>query len=77
MVFKKHLLVVLFVLVAIAGSLFAIFTFLATMSFGGTLGVVLFLSVTTLVIAGYMLGFMALAFLTILVVSNYLRRRSK
>jgi len=75
--FKKQLLVLLLVLASIAGSLFAIFTFLATMSFGGTLGLVLFLMVTALLIAGYMLGFMLFAFLAILFLSNYWSRRSK
>ena len=75
--FKKQLLVILLVLASIAGSIFAIFTFLATMSFGGTLGLVLFLVVTTLLIAGYMLGFMLLAFLAILFLSNYWPKRSK
>ena len=55
--FKKQLLVLLLALASIAGSLYAILTFLATMSFGGALGLVLFLMVTALLIAGYMLGF--------------------
>ncbi len=76
-VFKKQLLVVVLVLAAIAGSLFGIFTFLATMSFGETLGVVLFLMVSALLMAGYMLGFMVLALLTILLLSNYWSRRGK
>ncbi|MFI5450387.1 MAG: hypothetical protein ACHQ03_11560 [Candidatus Bathyarchaeia archaeon] len=75
--FKKQLLVVLLVLASIAGSLFAIFTLLATMSFGGTLGLVLFLMVTALLIAGYMLGFMVFAFLAILFLAKYWSRRSK
>lgn len=76
-VFKKQLLVVLLVLAAIAGSLLVIFTFLATMSFGESLGVVLFLMVTTLLIAGYMLGFIVVAFLAISLLSNYWLKRSK
>ena len=75
--FKKQLLFLLLVLALIAGSLFTIFTFLATMSFGGTLGLVLFLLVTALLITGYMLGFMALAFLAILFLTNYWPRRNK
>ena len=75
--FKKQLLVLLLVLASIAGSLYAIFTFLAAMSFDGTLGLVLFLMVTALLIAGYMLGFMLFAFLAILFLSNYWSRRSK
>ena len=75
--FAKQLLFLLLVLALIAGSLFTIFTFLATMSFDGTLGLVLFLLVTALVIAGYVLGFMVLAFLAILFLTNYWSRRSK
>jgi len=75
--FKKQLLVLLLALASIAGSLYAIFTFLATMSFDGTLGLVLFLMVTALLIAGYMLGFMLFAFLAILFLSNYWPKSSK
>ena len=75
--FTKQLLFLLVILALIAGSLFTIFTFLATMSFGGALGLVLFLLVTALVVAGYVLGFMVLAFLAILVLTNYWSRRSK
>ena len=75
--FAKQLLFLLLVLALIAGSLFTIFTFLATMSFDGTLGLVLFLLVTALVIAGYVLGFIVLAFLAILFLTNYWSRRSK
>ncbi len=75
--FKKQLLVLLLALASIAGSLYAILTFLATMSFGGALGLVLFLMVTALLIAGYMLGFIVFAFLAILFLSNYWPRRSK
>ena len=74
---KRQLLFLLLVLASIAGSLFTIFTFLATTSVSATLGLVLFLLVTALLIAGYMLGFMALAFLAILFLTNYWSRRSK
>ena len=75
--FNKQLLLLLLVLALIAGSLFTIFTFLATTSVGATLGLVLFLLVTALLIAGYMLGFVALAFLAILFLTNYWSRHSK
>ena len=75
--FTKQLLFLLIVLALIAGSLFTVFTFLATMSFGGALGLVLFLLVTALLIAGYILGFVVLAFLAILFLTNYWSRRSK
>ena len=51
---------VLFVLAAIAGSLFAIFSFLATAQVGETLALVLFLVVGGLLIAAYMVGLMVL-----------------
>ncbi|MGA2628132.1 MAG: hypothetical protein ABSF63_13855 [Candidatus Bathyarchaeia archaeon] len=75
--FEKQLLFLLLFLASIVGSLFAIFTFLATSSFGGTLGLVLFLLVSALLIAGYMLGFMVFAFLAIWFLTNYWSRRSK
>jgi len=75
--FKKQLLFLLLALASIAGSLFTIFTFLATVSIGETLGLVLFLLVTALLITGYMLGFMAVAFLATLFLTNYWSRRSK
>ena len=75
--FNKQLLLLLLVLALIAGSLFTIFTFLATTSVGATLGLVLFLLVTALLIAGYMLGFTVLAFLAILFLTNYWSRHGK
>jgi hypothetical protein len=56
------LVYLLLILVVIAGSLAAIFTFLATAQFGETLGFALFLAVSGLLIAGYMVGLMVLGF---------------
>ncbi len=75
--FRKQLLSLLLALASIAGSLFAIFIFLSTMSFGATLGAVLFLVVAALLLAGYMMGFMAVAFLAILFLTIYWSQRSK
>jgi hypothetical protein len=59
-------------LAAIAGSLFMIFTYLASSTFSELVGPLVFLLVTGLLIAGYMLGFMALAFVGILLLTKYL-----
>jgi hypothetical protein len=75
--FKKQLLFLLLILAAIAGSLFTTFTFLATTSFGETLGLTLFLLVTVLLIVGYMVGFAVFAFLAILFLTNCWSRRAK
>ena len=75
--FKKQLLLLLLVLASIAGSLFAIFTFLAMMSFGRVTGLALFLLVTALLIAGYMLAFMALAFLAILLLTRHWQKSGR
>ncbi len=75
--FERQLLFFLLLLASIVGSLFAIFTFLATSGFGATLGLVLFLLVSALLIAGYMLGFMVFAFLVIWFLTNYWSRRRK
>ena len=50
----------LLVLAAVAGSLFTIFSFIATTQVGEELALVLFLAVAGLLIVGYMLGLMAL-----------------
>jgi hypothetical protein len=76
-IFKKQLLFLLLVLASIAGALFTIFTFLATMSFGRATGLALYLLVNALLIGGYMVGFMVLAFLAILFLTKYWSGRSK
>jgi hypothetical protein len=58
--------------VAIAGSLFAIFSFLSTAQFGEAVGLVLFLSVAVLLIAGYMVGLIVLG-LAIVPVAKFVR----
>ena len=60
---KKEFVYLLLVLVAIAGALFTVFTFLATVAVGEVIGAVLFLVVTALLIGGYMVGLMAFALL--------------
>jgi ABC-type antimicrobial peptide transport system permease subunit len=74
---NKHLLFLLLSLGAIAGCLFTIFVFLATMTFGRATGLALFLLVTALLIAGYVLAFMLLAFLAILLLTRYWQKPSK
>jgi hypothetical protein len=58
---KKEFGYLLLVLAAIAGSLFMIFTFLATAEVSEATGVVLFLVVAGLLMGGYMAGLMVLA----------------
>jgi len=50
------------VLLLILGSLFALFTFLATTTMSEALGVILFVVVAGLLIGAYMVGLMVLAF---------------
>ena len=57
---EKGLVYLLLVLAVIAGALVSIFSFLATAQFGEILGIVLFLTVAALLIAGYMVGLMVL-----------------
>ncbi len=57
---KKDFGYLLLVLAAIAGLLVAIFSFLATAQFGEMLGLVLFLAVGGLLLAGYGVGLMFL-----------------
>jgi ABC-type multidrug transport system permease subunit len=59
--YKKEFGYLLLVLAAIAGSLFVIFTFLATVEVSEAMGVVLFLVVAGLLMGGYMAGLMILA----------------
>ena len=58
---KKEFAYLLLVLAAIAGSLFMIFTFLATVEVSEAIGVVLFLVVAGLLMGGYMVGLMVIA----------------
>jgi hypothetical protein len=58
------------VLVAIAVSLFTIFSLLVTAAVSESLALVLFLIVAGLLIAGYMVGLMVLAFLAIVTISK-------
>jgi len=74
---NRHLLILLLSLGAIAGSLFTIFIFISTMTFGRATGLALFLLVTALLIAGYMLAFMLLAFLAILLLTRYWQKSRK
>ena len=57
---KSDLVYLVIVLAAIAGSLFTVFTFLATTQVGETLALVLFLAVGGLLVMGYMVGLMIL-----------------
>ena len=60
---KKNLVYLLIVLAAIAGSLITIFTFLATVQVGEAIALALFLAVSALLIAGYVVGLMVIGLL--------------
>jgi hypothetical protein len=62
------------VLAGVAGLLFIIFNFLGTSQLNEAMGLILFLSITGLLIAGYALGFTVLAFLTIFVLTRFWQR---
>ena len=74
---NKHLLILILSLGGIAGSLFTIFVFISTMTFGRATGLALFLLVTALLIAGYMLAFMLLAFLAISLLTRHWQKSRK
>jgi VIT1/CCC1 family predicted Fe2+/Mn2+ transporter len=57
---KNDMVYLVVILAAIAGSLFTVFTFLATMEVGEALAVVLFLAVSGLLVTGYMVGLIIL-----------------
>jgi len=62
---KSDLVYLLVMLAAIAASLFTVFTFLATTQVGETLALVLFLTVGSLLVTGYMVGLMILGLLIV------------
>jgi len=63
--FSREFVYLVVILACIAGSLFLIFSFLATAEFGEALGASLFLVVTGLLIGGYLVGLMVVALLGI------------
>jgi len=74
---RKEFGYLLFILVCVAGSLFGILTFVATTEFDEATGVVLFLVVTGLIIGGYMVGVLVLAFLAVVVLPKLIVKPSK
>ena len=64
-VVRKELGYLLLVLLLILGSLFALFTFIATTPVNEAMGISLFVAATILLIGGYMVGLMVLALLGI------------
>jgi len=73
---EKAFAVVLLLLGAVALSLFLIFHFIATTQIGVLTGMSLFVLVTVLLIAGYMLGIVALAFLAVYILPRILWQKS-
>ena len=74
---KKDFAYLLIALAAIAGSLLVIFTFLAIEEMGETLALILFLTVTGLLIAGYAVGLMVLGLVAIVGFSRLGNQSSK
>jgi len=75
-ILQKSFLYLVLVLLLILGSLFALFTFLASTTVGEVLGVFLFLIVGGLLIGGYMVGLMVLALLGITLLAGRTSGRS-
>jgi len=69
---EKAFAVVLLLLGAVALSLFLIFHFIATTQIGVLTGMSLFVLVTVLLIAGYMLGIVALGFIAVYILPRIL-----
>jgi hypothetical protein len=74
---KKEFVYLLVVLAVVAGALFMIFTFLATVEISEATGVVLFLVVAALLIGGYMVGLIVLALLAFTVPTIRIAKRSE
>jgi hypothetical protein len=74
---QRQFLFLLFAIAAVAGSLFTIFSFLATSTASEAIGMILFVLVTGLLMVGYMLAFMALGFAAILFFVKYWARFTK
>jgi VIT1/CCC1 family predicted Fe2+/Mn2+ transporter len=74
---KKEFVYLLLVLALVAGALFMIFTFLATVEVSEAMGVVLFLVVAALLIGGYVVGLIVLVLLAFTVPTMRIARRSE
>ena len=74
---KKEFVYLLLVLAVVAGALFMIFTFLATVEVSEAMGVVLFLVVAALLIGGYVVGLIFLSLLAFTVPTMRIGRRSE
>jgi hypothetical protein len=69
---QKALVIALLLLGAVALSLFLIFHFITTTQIGVLTGMSLFVLVTVLLIAGYMLGIVALGFIAVYILPRIL-----
>ena len=67
---RKEFAYLLIALACIAGSLVAVFTFLGTAEFDEATGVILFLVVAGLLVAGYWVGLMIVAVLGIVAIAK-------
>ncbi len=74
---EKPFIVLLVLLVAIGLSLFTVLNFVATSQLTEVMGLTSFIVVTVLLIVGYMLGFVVLAFLGIHVLTKFWQRAKK
>ena len=75
--FKQPFILLLALLVAIAGTLFTILSFVSTSQISAGVGMGLFLVVAGLVFSGYVVGVIVLAFVAILVLTRYWQRGQK
>jgi len=75
--FKQPFILLVALLVAIAGTLFTILSFVSTSQINAGVGMGLFLVVAGLVFSGYVVGVIVLAFVAILVLTRYWKRGQK
>ena len=75
--FKQPFILLVALLVAIAGTLFTILSFVSTSQISAGVGMGLFLVVAGLVFSGYVVGVIVLAFVAILVLTRYWQRGQK
>jgi hypothetical protein len=74
---KQPFILLVASLVAIAGVLFLILSFVSTNQFGEITGMLLFVAVAGLVFSGYVVGVMVLAFVAILVLTRLWQKSGK
>ena len=74
---KQPFILLVAALLAIAGVLFLILSFVSTNQFGEVTGALLFITVAGLVFSGYVVGVIVLAFVAILVLTRLWQKPAK